>query len=293
MAVRRPSAGGWAVASAVLAVLVLFTPLLVAQQAPAVTPAASGNSSTLGLSVEQQEEFLKKAKIGRTRSASKGVTNTIRATLSDGTITHDASIQTIDEYMQEFKSNRGIEFNFRDSWRYNVAAYRLDRMLEIGMTPPSIERSFKNKPAAFTWWVDDVLMDEGERLKTKTSAPDSNFWNQQMWVVRLFDQLIYNVDRNLGNLLIDKTWTVWMIDHSRAFRLIDKLRSPESVTKCDRVLFDKLKALDEKTLKQVMGDYLTGPEIRGVLLRRNEVVALIEKGGPTALYDRTRAAATQ
>ena len=58
-------------------------------------------------------------------------------------------------------------------------------------------------------------MDEGERIKTKASAPDSTLWNHQMWVVRVFDQLIANVDRNLGNLLVDKTWTVWMIDHSR------------------------------------------------------------------------------
>ena len=188
--------------------------------------------------------------------------------------------------MAEFKSKQGVEFNFRDSWRYNVAAYRLDRLLDIGMTPPSVERSYQNRPSAFTWWVEDVLMDEAERIKTKAAAPDTMAWNRQMWVVRVFDQLIYNVDRNLGNLLIDKTWTVWMIDHSRAFRLIEKLRSPESVTRCDRTVFEKLKALDEKTLKNVMGDYLTGPEIRTLLARRNELVALLEKAGPGALYDR-------
>ncbi len=292
MAVRTTGVDRW-VASVVLAVLALSVPALVAQQAPAAVTAATADAASTRLSLEQQEEFLKKAKIVRTRGAGKGVTGTTRATLSDGTITHDASIQTIDEYMQEFKSAKGVEFNFRDSWRYNVAAYRLDRMLEIGMTPPSIERAYQNKPGAFTWWVDDVLMDEAQRLKTKVSAPDTMVWNQQMWMVRVFDQLIYNVDRNLGNLLIDRAWTVWMIDHSRAFRLIDKLKSPESVTRCDRVLFDKLKALDEKTLKQVMDDYLTGPEIRGVLQRRNELISLIEKAGPSALYDRSRVATTQ
>jgi hypothetical protein len=288
MAVRGASATSWAVAAIVVAVLTLPVPSLNAQQAPAASgaTAAAEGASTLRLSLEQQEEFLKKAKIVRTRGAGKGVTGTVRATLSDGTITHDASIQTIDAYIAEFKSRQGVEFNFRDSWRYNVAAYRLDRMLDIGMTPPSIERNYQNKPGAFTWWVDDVMMDEAERLKTKVSAPDTMAWNQQMWVVRVFDQLIYNVDRNLGNLLIDKTWTVWMIDHSRAFRLVDKLKSPESVTRCDRGLLEKLKTLDEKSLKSVMGDYLTGPEIRGVLARRNELVTHIEKAGPGALYDR-------
>ncbi|WP_410960109.1 hypothetical protein, partial [Salmonella sp. SAL4434] len=78
--------------------------------------------------------------------------------------------------MQEFKSKQGVEFNFRDSWRYNVAGYRMDRLLDIGMTPPSIERYYQNKPASFTWWVDDVIMDEGERLKSKSPAPNIELW---------------------------------------------------------------------------------------------------------------------
>ena len=125
-------------AAGLAALLVSRTPLTVrlsADQAPVATPA------TPALSIEQQEEFLKKAKVLRTRAVGKGVTGTLRATLTDGTLTHDASIQTIDESMREFRSNHGTELNFVDSWRYNVAAYRLDRLLEIDMTPPSVERT--------------------------------------------------------------------------------------------------------------------------------------------------------
>ena len=201
-------------------------------------------------------------------------------------MTHDASIQTIDEYKTEFKSNRGTEFNFRDTWRYNVAAYRLDQMLELNMIPPSIERNYQSKPGAFTWWVDDVIMDEGQRLKDKVTAPNANLWNEQMWHVRLFDQLIHNVDRNLGNLVIDKNWTIWMIDHSRAFRLFDKIKTPGNLAKVDRKVYEKLKALDQDGLKKVMGDYLTAPEIRTMLQRRDHIVSLIDKMGATALIDR-------
>jgi len=274
----------FAVSAAGLAALLLSrAPLatrLSADQAPVAAPA------TPGLSIEQQEEFLKKAKVLRTRGAGKGVTGTVRATLSDGTITHDASIQTIDESMREFRSNRGTELNFVDSWRYNVAAYRLDRLLEIGMTPPSVERTYQNKAGAFTWWVDDVLMDEGARLKDKVTSPNVPSWNEQMWIVRLFDQLIYNVDRNLGNLLIDKQWHVWMIDHTRAFRLYDKVKTPANLSRCDRRVFARLKALDAATLKTSMDAYLTGPEIKSLLNRRDEIVTVIEKAGPVGLFDR-------
>ena len=266
------------------AIVLAFTLLPATQRAiRAQEPAATAPSS---LTLEQQEAFLLKAKIVRTRGASKGVTNTLRATLSDGAVTHDASIQTIDEFMTEFKSNRGTEFNFRDTWRYNVAAYRLDRLLELDMIPPSVERIYQSKPGAFTWWVDDVIMDEGERLKTKVTAPNTASWNEQMWHVRLFDQLIYNVDRNLGNLLIDKNWTIWMIDHSRAFRLFDKIKTPANLSKIDRKVYERLKALDQDKLKTVMQDYLTGPEIKALIARRNEIVSILDKQGSAALFDR-------
>lgn len=254
-------------------------PATIAAQAPAAAP------STSQLSLDQQEAFLKSAKIVRTHSASKGVTGTTRATLSDGTIVHDASIQLIDENQREFRSNRGTELNFVDSWRYNVAAYRLARLLDMDMVPPSVERPYNGKPGAWTWWVDDVLMDEAARLKDKKAAPDILSWNEQMWMVRLFDQLIYNVDRNLGNLLIDKQWKIWMIDHSRAFRLYDKMKTPDNLSRCERHTFEKLKELDAATLKTTMGDYLTGPEQKALLARRAEIVAFIEKAGPAGLFD--------
>ena len=109
-----------------------------------------------------------------------------------------------------------------------------------------------------------------------------------MWVVRLFDQLIYNVDRNLGNLLIDKQWRVWMIDHSRAFRLFDKIKTPGNLSRCDRQTFERLKALDLPTLKAPMDDYLTGAEMKALLARRDEIVGLIEKAGPSDCSTKAR-----
>lgn len=258
----------------------LAAPGLQAQTAP-----AAATAPTLSWSEDEQAQFLQKARVVRTKEAGKGVTGTLRATLSDGTVEHDASIQTVDVQMREFKSNRGVELDFRDSWRYNVAAYRLNRILQLGRIPVSVERLHRGKPAAFTWWVDDVLMDEGGRLKGKAVAPDGAAWNRQMWHVRLFDQLIYNVDRNLGNLLIDKSWAVWMIDHSRAFRLRQNVRSPESLTRIERGALARLKALDMDALDKHVGDYLSVFEKRSLLSRKDEIVAHFDKLGEAALFD--------
>jgi hypothetical protein len=252
-------------------------PVAQAPVTPAAAPAVPSDADI--------EQFLLNAKIVKTRPAGKGVTNTLRATMSDGTLTHDVHIQTIDETKKEFRSAKGVEFNFRDSWMYNVAAYKIDRLLGMGLVPVSVPRRHNTAPGAFTWWVDDVMMDEGDRLKNKVSPPDSVRWNEQMQLVRLFDQLIYNIDRNLGNLLITNDWTVWAIDHTRAFRTQTELKSPESIGRCDRHVFERLKELDRPALKAAVGTHLQNWEIDSLLKRRDAIVVLIEKRGPNALFD--------
>lgn len=239
------------------------------------------------LSDAQVEAFLREAKVLRSRSTGMGVTDSVRATLSDGVMTHDAHVQTIDEEKREFRTPKIVEFNFRDSWKFNVAAYRLDRLIGLNMVPVSVGRRWRDKQAAYTWWVDEVMMDEGARLKDQANDPDLQRWNRQMQLVRVFDQLIYNTDRNLGNLLIAKEWRVWAIDHTRAFRRHETLKTPAALTACDRQVLEKLKTLDRQTLKRELDDYLMDWEIDALLKRRDAIVAHFEKLGPGVLFDRS------
>ena len=257
-------------------------------QAPTLsTPAAPSPAvAATSLDFEAREKFLASARIIKEKPAPKGTTNTRRLTLSDGSLTHDASVQTIDEAKAVFQGTQGTELNFKDSWRFNVAAYRIDRLLAIGMIPATVERDFNGKPGSFTWWVDDVLMAEQERYRQKRVVPDTNDWNQQMWITRLFDQLIANVDRNLGNLLIDKAYNIWMIDHSRAFRLNKDLRSPGNLSRVDRALFDRLRQVSRESLRAATGEYLTDGEVDALLNRRDRIVAHFEQGGAPLLFDR-------
>lgn len=262
-----------------------------AQQAPArdAVPASASAfpPATTPEGREAIEQFLTSAKIVKTKGIGKGITGTVRATLSDGTFTHDAQIQTIDESKKEFSAGASSEFNFQDNWRFNVAAYRLDKLIGLNLVPPSVERRWRSTPAAMTWWIDDILMDEGARLKTKASSPHPAQWNEQMQLVRVFDQLIYNMDRNLGNLLIDKNWRIWAIDHTRAFRTHNTLKSADNITRCDRQVYERLKALDEPALDKELGRYLSSYQIKAILARRDAIVALLDQKGPTALFDRT------
>src|SRR5262245_18952588 len=133
--------------------------------ASALAVAGRGNALTsLPLTPSEMEAFLLNAKIVEIREAGGGVTGSQRATLTDGTLTHDVHIQSVDITKSIFKAGGHIERNLRDSYRFNIAAYRLARLLSITMVPMSVERDLNGALAAFTWWVDDVQMDEKERL---------------------------------------------------------------------------------------------------------------------------------
>jgi hypothetical protein len=238
------------------------------------------------LTLEQKEAFLLKAPVVKEQSSKKGITGTVHATLSQGGVVHDASIQSINESKPRFDGTAGVEINFRDSYLYNVAAYRLGKMLGLGhMIPPSVVRWHSGAIAAWTWWVDDVLMDEAGRLKQNTMGPDKDLYARQTLIMRVFDQLIANTDRNVGNMLYDKNWHLWMIDHTRAFRMHAKPMNPKMLDKCDRQLLKSLKSLEFAAMKKELSTCLNDGEIKAVLQRRDFIVATFEKAGPEKLYD--------
>jgi hypothetical protein len=278
--------------------LLIFTIALFAAT-PGLSPAkekkdkdagAAASAPVSNLTDAEREAFLKNAKIIRTKAASKGVTGTTRVTMTDGKITHDAHVQCIDESKHEFVTDRGTELNFKDSYKFNIAAYRLARLLELTNLPVTVERKVTGKTCAVDWWVDDVMMDEAGRKQKKLDAPDINAWNHQMYVVRVFDQLIYNVDRNLTNLLILKDWNLVMIDHSRSFRLAHSLENPKNLVMCDRTLLKNLRALDPDTVQKRLMPYCTKSEVESVMVRRDIIVRFFddqvkEKGEASVLYD--------
>jgi hypothetical protein len=229
------------------------------------------------LTDEQTEQFLLNAKIDDMKNLNTGITNSRRATLSDGVTTHDAHIQIVDIYKPVFVPNRGAtEVNFRDSYRYNIAGYKLARVLGLGNVPVSVERSVQRSNASVTWWVDDVLMDEGARRKTPTTSWPSTRTAAQIHIMRVFDELIANTDRNAGNLLWTTNGTMWMIDHTRAFRLQTTLKSPHLLERCERSLLERLRSLSAEKLAAAMGDILTKSEIQALLVRRDLIVKLFD-----------------
>ena len=247
------------------------------------------------LTPQEMEDFLIHAPIVATKkSPTAGVTDARRVVLSDGRTTHDAQIQDVDIQKAFFNGGpKYSEVNFKDTYRYNIAAYRLSRLLGLEEVPTSVLRTVDGKPAAVTWWIDDIAGDERARLTKKIVSPNSLRTVSYTFILRVFDELIQNRDRNAGNLLWAKDWKMWMIDHTRAFRLQPTLLNPVTLQRCERTLLDRMRGLTAAAVTEAMGDTLLKVEIDALMARRDALVKLFDdriaqQGESVVLYTLSR-----
>lgn len=260
--------------------------------ASVITPLAGMSGDDSSLTKDQIKEFLRTAEVVKSKPSSKGVTHPSRLTLSNGSITHDASFQTIDEHKAENKFENGrVEINFVDSYKYNIAAYELAELVGMDdMLPVYVERKWEGKTGSLSWWL-PVKMDDADRVEKKIPVPDAykDKWNSQMAKIRVFDQLVYDSDPNLTNVLIGEDWTIWRIDFTRAFRTSKDLPAPKDLVRCERQLFERIKALRADELAARTKNYLNKSEVSAVMARRDKIVAtfqalIAEKGEREVLY---------
>jgi hypothetical protein len=247
-------------------------------QAPdSVTPQAEQPASSkiwIGRYAEF-EEFLRTAKIERTVGTPVGILAPRHALFAPGGLANGAALKKVPPGRRE---------GYWESYKSEIAAYKLDRLLELDMVPPTVERHVDGEYASVQLWVENTrMLKEIQALKVRD--PDVERWNRQLHRVQVFDDLVGNIDENAGNLLFDRAWNFVKIDHSRAFT--DAVTLPfdlkETVKRIDRPFFERIKALDQATVKRELGNLLEGGAL-GALFRRRDMIVkafadLVKKNG--------------
>ena len=240
------------------------TPAAPAAASPTVATQAIGSKVWIGRYAEA-EEFLRTAPIERVTNIPVGVTKPQRAFFAPGGLAASAAVKHLP---------MGQRAGFWEAYKSEIAAYELDRLLGLDMVPPTVERRVGSDLASVQLWVEGcrVLKDVDQKQCTKPVE-----WAIQVCRQRVFDNLVSNIDRNAGNMLVDGEWNIVLIDHSRAFGS-DRMPFEKEMTRIDRAFFERLKALDEASVMKRVRPWVLGDgTARAILKRRDKIVARFEK----------------
>jgi hypothetical protein len=245
--------------------LLLSSPAVTARQQPAATaapPSAAAPAATkfwIGRT-EEVENFMRTAPFRRIEDVPIGVTKPRRGYYDPGGLVASAAWKVLPP---------GRPNGYWESYKSEIAAYELDKLLQLGMVPPVVEKTYRGDRGAAVLWLDGVRSWKSVEAEAKPAK-----WNREAVRMKMFDNLIANIDRNAGNLLVDADWNLFLIDHSRAFVTDTKLRN--ELTRVDRELWERMLALDEPTLTKALGAWIDRGAIRAMLKRRDAMKKAID-----------------
>lgn len=226
------------------------------------------------------EECLEQGKVVKKEGDLFGITNPERYKIECNGEERSVVFKLLDEHRRGVTQleRGGSEFNFSDSYMYEVAAYRLDRQLGMNMVPVAVLRTVRGTDGCFVAWIDNASTEK--RLEAKATGPQMGYLAQQKAIMRLFDALIYNTDRRPENWMIDHdTFKLYLIDHSRAFRQDKEL--PESFAskraRLTSALYEQLQELDQEELAEILDGLITNRQLKAILERRDRIIEKIER----------------
>lgn len=255
--------------------LVLFLLFLIGQ-----IPVANGQFTPAELAERARwEDFLKTAEIIEFQDVGEGVTKPIWLILKKGDVTRRGI----------WKNPKGIQLGFLEGWQYEIAAYEMDKLLELNMIPPTVEREFKRKRGSLQLAI-NKLYSELEIFEEKIKFPREKSDNRSntKYMTRAFDCLIANDDRTQENILYNTDWRTILIDHSRAFRSTREhtknlmygkngLKGALLIRRLPRSFVEKIKALTLENVQEAVGSYLKKKEVKAILMRKELLLQEIEE----------------
>lgn len=241
--------------------------------------------------VSEVEEFLRTARVVNVEAIPEGVTKPKKVLLEASGVQAHAKFGYNDFKGQQEKLADGTtEMYFQDSYKADMAAYVLSRMLGMDMVPPAVTRQVEGQDGIVQIWIEGLTSYESWLEDGNSGQPGSLYFQRQVKDMKTFDLLIRNIDRHSRNINWDSTWNLWLIDHTRSLAKDATLRKSDSFKGCSRDLFQAIRDLNKGALEAALSPYLAGFEIKALLKRRDKLVKLVEgqikkQGEDNLLFD--------
>jgi hypothetical protein len=227
------------------------------------------------------EAFLKKAKVvSVTKEKTGGRTKPWIVLLDDGKMKQRAFFKHID-----VRRPRPAP----DSFKYELAAYELTKLLQVEVVPPLVEREIEGTRGSLQMFLENCLS-ERERQRKKMEPPDAAAHSRAIEGLKVFESLVYDECGDPDDTWIhEQDWRVYRVDFSEAFFPSAELPKGCPISVCSRKLYEGLLKLEEGAVAARLMKYLSKEEIDALLVRKSLIIERIktltaEKGEVAVLF---------
>ncbi|MDH5468424.1 MAG: hypothetical protein OEY25_13485 [Candidatus Aminicenantes bacterium] len=167
-----------------------------------------------------------------------------------------------------------------DSYIYGLAAYELDKLLDLNIYPPVVERRVNGRKASLQILINRYLDEDERKLKDITPPDPKKFFNA-LEEIKIFEYLVYDtalcLQTDPQDVLITEEWKVWRVDLSEAFRPSPELIKGCEITRCSRKLYQNLQQTEDKKIRSKLKKYLNEDEMSALLKRKNIIIEILQK----------------
>ena len=227
------------------------------------------------LDPESSERFLRTAKVISIQKERGRRTDSWEVDLNDGEIQGKGFFKLTD---RDHSNPSG-----GDSFRYVIAGYEINKMLELNLVPPTVERKIQRKKGSLMLFLESPILSEEDRRQKNLTSIDPDGFEKTMCDLIVFEHLLFFPSlcgqRDLGNILIqtEKNWKVWLVDLSEAFAPATRLIRGCEIKACSESLLEKIRGLSKEGIQARVGAYLNEKEISALLVRRDLIIKAIEE----------------
>lgn len=254
-------------------IVIFFVTLAMTSPAIAADGAGEGQWG-VSASDREIEEFLRTAEITGIEEIGEGITKPRRLTLQQGDVVHRAIFKDVDIHSNEIAYTNRFETSFHDSYTFEVAAYRLDRLLNINLVPVTVLREVDGVLGSVQLWIENAMSLQ-QMADSGVDCKNPEQLLQKLMLMYVLDAMIFNIDRNYGNVLVDADEAFfYLIDHSRSFRnskKLPKLQEARPIPISQAVSIG-LRNLNREALEARLSDLLTNSQIKSILKRRDRLI---------------------
>jgi hypothetical protein len=214
------------------------------------------------------ERVLRRGNVVSRREVGQGISGAIRMRLRGTEGEVQAVFKSVEMRFEGFRFHGEKAAMYRDSWKHEVAAYELDRLLGLRLVPPTVERKLDGKRGSLQAWAERPLARFGRGPLPEDPSRAETYLHAQ----RFLDYLVFNTDRHVRNVLFGPDWRPVAIDHSIAFHPF--VRPYRPLHRFPRGPIEALERIDPQAIQEALGRYLEKDEMRGLLERRARLVTL-------------------